>query len=153
MRGGHGGDAGRHDPAPSILPAAASVRRASGWLGIRNLAAWLTGHPDYNVPGAMASIPGLMMCREVFRRLAHPSAPCTVRAKVLRVPRVVCRCREDREVQAALGKAARPPQMDPGDSGGRFPSPVWNTFVARGCGSSCLLLWEASASLQASVSL
>lgn len=44
-----------------------------------------------------------------------------MQAKVLGVHRVVCRCREDLEVQAALGKAARPLWMDPGGNGGCFP--------------------------------
>lgn len=105
--------------------------------------------------GAMPHMPGLRMCREVFWRLVQPSAACTIQAKVLGVHRVVRRCREDLEVQAALGKAAQPLWMDPGAMGVVSPALAWDMLVARGRGSSdlssCLRLWEASASLKASV--
>lgn len=103
----------------------------------------------------MPYIPWLTLCREVFWRLVQRSAACTVQAKVLGVHRVVCRRREAREVQAVLGKAAQPLWMDPGGNGGCFSPPAWGMLVARGRDSSdlfsCLLLWEASASLKASV--
>lgn len=101
----------------------------------------------------MPHIPGLMMYREVFRRLVQPSASWTIWARVLGIHRVLCRRREDQEAQAALGRAARAPWMDPGGNGGCFPPAVWDTLMA--CVSSDLfsglLLWEASASLKASV--
>lgn len=84
--------------------------------------------------------------------LVQPSAVCTVQAKVLEVLGVVCRCREG---TGGLRESCPASLNRLGGSGGCLPPPAQGRLVARGCSSSdlfsCLLLWEASASLKASV--